>query len=68
MTNVVQPDGHWPHVRHNRDGRPATIRRRWSRETASTLIDALSAAGIWIAIGLVIYFLYGRFRSRLRTM
>ena len=24
--------------------------------------------GIWIAIGLVIYFLYGRFRSRLRAM
>ena len=24
--------------------------------------------GIWIAIGLVIYFLYGRFQSRLRTM
>ena len=23
--------------------------------------------GIWIAIGLVIYFLYGRFRSRLRA-
>ena len=24
--------------------------------------------GIWIAVGLVIYFLYGRFQSRLRTM
>ena len=24
--------------------------------------------GIWIAIGLAIYFLYGRFQSRLRTM
>ena len=23
MTNIVQPDGHRPHVRHNRDGRPA---------------------------------------------
>jgi APA family basic amino acid/polyamine antiporter len=23
--------------------------------------------GIWIAVGLVVYFVYGRFRSRLRT-
>ena len=30
MTNVVQPDRHRPHVRHNRDGTPAAIRRIWS--------------------------------------
>jgi len=35
-------------------------------ETTTTPIDALSAAGIWIAIGLVIY--YGQFQSRLRAM
>lgn len=37
-------------------------------ETTTPPIDALSAVGIWIAIGLVIYFFHGRFQSRLRTM
>ena len=25
MTNDVQPEGHRPHVRHNRDGMPAAL-------------------------------------------
>jgi NhaP-type Na+/H+ or K+/H+ antiporter len=68
MTNIVQPTGIGrmsatiamaARPQSGEDGRG---------ETATTLIDALSAARHLIAIGLVIYFLYGRFRSRLRTM
>ena len=66
MTNDVQPDGHRPHVRHNRDGTAAAIRRPWPAGRGLG-VYTWTRLGIWIAIGLVIYFAYGRFQSRLRA-
>jgi hypothetical protein len=52
---------HWPHVRHNRDGTPAASGEDGPGE------KWMDHKGIGIAIGLVIYVVYGRFQSRLRT-
>ena len=39
----------------------------FARKPVADIIVLEGGLGIWIAIGLAIYFLYGRFQSRLRT-
>ena len=68
MTKAVQPGERRPHVRHNRDGTAAAL----SAGPALTISFVLAAIAcglvrLWIAVGLVIYFAYGRFQPRLRA-